>query len=166
MQNKSTSYPFSIYLRSFMTLQLIHIMKTVRKKKLCIYGYIFVMMVSRCAHKTSESLGAPGSADDRLFEAVAGVTSLLLLCIKHGGVNVGCNSAPLFCVCFFALIFRYGFSNMRYIASLISGVGIFMMGAGLSWYHGIMGLLHPEPIESLLWVRVRLGVDLNYSKQI
>lgn len=49
-------------------------------------------------------------------------------------------------------VFRYGFSNMRYIASLISGVGIFMMGAGLSWYHGIMGLLHPEPIESLLWV--------------
>uniref|UniRef100_A0A6Q2XJV5 Proton-coupled zinc antiporter SLC30A9, mitochondrial n=1 Tax=Esox lucius TaxID=8010 RepID=A0A6Q2XJV5_ESOLU len=46
----------------------------------------------------------------------------------------------------------YGFSNMRYIASLISGVGIFMMGAGLSWYHGIMGLLHPQPIESLLWV--------------
>lgn len=41
---------------------------------------------------------------------------------------------------------------MRYISSLISGVGIFMMGAGLSWYHGIMGLLHPEPMESLLWV--------------
>lgn len=41
---------------------------------------------------------------------------------------------------------------MRYIASLISGVGIFMMGAGLSWYHGIMGLLHPQPMESLLWV--------------
>lgn len=43
---------------------------------------------------------------------------------------------------------------MRYIASLISGVGIFMMGAGLSWYHGIMGLLHPQPIESLLWVSI------------
>lgn len=54
----------------------------------------------------------------------------------------------------FFVFFRYGFSNMRYIASLISGVGIFMMGAGLSWYHGIMGLLHPEPIESLLWVSV------------
>lgn len=52
------------------------------------------------------------------------------------------------------MFFRYGFSNMRYIASLISGVGIFMMGAGLSWYHGIMGLLHPEPMESLLWVSV------------
>uniref|UniRef100_A0A672IKP2 Proton-coupled zinc antiporter SLC30A9, mitochondrial n=1 Tax=Salarias fasciatus TaxID=181472 RepID=A0A672IKP2_SALFA len=55
----------------------------------------------------------------------------------------------------------YGFSNMRYIASLISGVGIFMMGAGLSWYHGIMGLLHPEPIESLLWVSATLLVAVN-----
>nr|XP_034356071.1 zinc transporter 9-like [Arvicanthis niloticus] len=45
----------------------------------------------------------------------------------------------------------YGFSNMHYISSLFSGVGIFMMGAGLSWYHGVMGLLHPQPMESLLW---------------
>ena len=50
---------------------------------------------------------------------------------------------------------------MRYIASLISGVGIFMMGAGLSWYHGIMGLLHPQQIESLLWVGGHLS-DLYY----
>lgn len=55
---------------------------------------------------------------------------------------------------------RYGFSNMRYIASLISGVGIFMMGAGLSWYHGIIGLLHPHPIESLLWVSGYRSVQL------
>ncbi|KAF3694114.1 Zinc transporter 9 [Channa argus] len=54
----------------------------------------------------------------------------------------------------------YGFSNMRYIASLISGVGIFMMGAGLSWYHGIMGLLHPEPMESLLWAYCILAGSL------
>uniref|UniRef100_A0A4W5RT98 Proton-coupled zinc antiporter SLC30A9, mitochondrial n=1 Tax=Hucho hucho TaxID=62062 RepID=A0A4W5RT98_9TELE len=62
----------------------------------------------------------------------------------------------------------YGFSNMRYIASLISGVGIFMMGAGLSWYHGIMGLLHPQPIESLLWVSSHIvtaaeGISLGMS---
>ncbi|XP_021491174.1 proton-coupled zinc antiporter SLC30A9, mitochondrial isoform X1 [Meriones unguiculatus] len=54
----------------------------------------------------------------------------------------------------------YGFSNMRYISSLISGVGIFMMGAGLSWYHGIMGLLHPEPMESLLWAYYILAGSL------
>ncbi|XP_026958876.1 proton-coupled zinc antiporter SLC30A9, mitochondrial isoform X5 [Sagmatias obliquidens] len=54
----------------------------------------------------------------------------------------------------------YGFSNMRYIASLISGVGIFMMGAGLSWYHGVMGLLNPQPIESLLWAYCILAGSL------
>ncbi|XP_063777078.1 proton-coupled zinc antiporter SLC30A9, mitochondrial [Pseudophryne corroboree] len=54
----------------------------------------------------------------------------------------------------------YGFTNMRYIASLISGVGIFMMGAGLSWYHGIMGLLHPQQIESLLWAYFILAGSL------
>uniref|UniRef100_A0A8C9CU25 Proton-coupled zinc antiporter SLC30A9, mitochondrial n=1 Tax=Peromyscus maniculatus bairdii TaxID=230844 RepID=A0A8C9CU25_PERMB len=54
----------------------------------------------------------------------------------------------------------YGFSNMRYISSLISGVGIFMMGAGLSWYHGIMGLLHPQPMESLLWAYCILAGSL------
>ncbi|KAJ8262383.1 hypothetical protein GJAV_G00165820 [Gymnothorax javanicus] len=54
----------------------------------------------------------------------------------------------------------YGFSNMRYIASLISGVGIFMMGAGLSWYHGIIGLLHPQPMESLLWAYCILAGSL------
>ncbi|XP_036273418.1 zinc transporter 9 isoform X5 [Pipistrellus kuhlii] len=57
-------------------------------------------------------------------------------------------------------ICMYGFSNMRYIASLISGVGIFMMGAGLSWYHGIMGLLHPQPMESLLWAYCILAGSL------
>lgn len=61
---------------------------------------------------------------------------------------------------FFFPDLRYGFSNMRYIASLISGVGIFMMGAGLSWYHGIMGLLHPQPIESLLWAYCILAGSL------
>lgn len=54
----------------------------------------------------------------------------------------------------------YGFSNMRYIASLVSGVGIFMMGAGLSWYHGISGLLHPQPMESLLWAYCILAGSL------
>ncbi|XP_078534379.1 proton-coupled zinc antiporter SLC30A9, mitochondrial isoform X2 [Lissotriton helveticus] len=54
----------------------------------------------------------------------------------------------------------YGFTNMRYIASLISGVGIFMMGAGLSWYHGIIGLMHPQPIESFLWAYCILAGSL------
>lgn len=35
----------------------------------------------------------------------------------------------------------YGYSNMRYVSSLISGVGIFCVGTGLSFYHGITGLV-------------------------
>ncbi|ENN74437.1 hypothetical protein YQE_08972, partial [Dendroctonus ponderosae] len=46
----------------------------------------------------------------------------------------------------------YGYSNMKYVASLISGVGIFCVGTGLSFYHGISGLLHPQPMEDFFWV--------------
>ena len=43
----------------------------------------------------------------------------------------------------------YGYTNMQYVSSLISGVGIFCMGAGLSVYHGIDGLVAPHTLESL-----------------
>ena len=45
----------------------------------------------------------------------------------------------------------YGYHPMRYITSLISGVGIFCTGTGLSVYHGVSGLLNPAPVESLYW---------------
>ncbi|KAH8292585.1 hypothetical protein KR018_009709 [Drosophila ironensis] len=46
----------------------------------------------------------------------------------------------------------YGYMNMRYVSSLISGVGIFCVGCGLSIYHGIEGIIHPEPVGDLFWV--------------
>jgi zinc transporter 9 len=46
---------------------------------------------------------------------------------------------------------------MTYITSLISGVGIFCFGTGLSWYHGVMGLMDPHPIESLPWALALLA---------
>ena len=45
---------------------------------------------------------------------------------------------------------------MTYITSLISGVGIFCFGTGLSWYHGLMCIYDPQPIESLSWALVLL----------
>lgn len=54
----------------------------------------------------------------------------------------------------------YGYHNMRYVASLISGVGIFCVGSGLSVYHGVMGLMHPETSESLYWAYFILGGSL------
>ena len=40
---------------------------------------------------------------------------------------------------------------MKYVSSLISGVGIFCVGTGLSVYHGITGLLHPEPMQDFFY---------------
>lgn len=41
---------------------------------------------------------------------------------------------------------------MKYVASLISGVGIFCVGTGLSIYHGITGLLVPHEVDDFFWV--------------
>lgn len=54
----------------------------------------------------------------------------------------------------------YGYMNMRYVSSLISGVGIFCVGSGLSIYHGIEGLLNPEAITDLFWVYCILAGSL------
>jgi len=49
---------------------------------------------------------------------------------------------------------------MKYVSSLISGVSIFCVGTGLSFYHGIHGLVFPEPLESLYWAYFVLGGSL------
>uniref|UniRef100_A0A1B0BDW5 Proton-coupled zinc antiporter SLC30A9, mitochondrial n=1 Tax=Glossina palpalis gambiensis TaxID=67801 RepID=A0A1B0BDW5_9MUSC len=54
----------------------------------------------------------------------------------------------------------YGYSNMKYVSSLISGVGIFCVGTGLSVYHGITGIMNPEPMENFLWALFILGGSL------
>lgn len=47
----------------------------------------------------------------------------------------------------------YGYHPMRYIAPLISGVGIFCVGCGLSMYHGVEAIMNtqPELFVSPLW---------------
>ena len=54
-------------------------------------------------------------------------------------------------------IHPYGWSNFRYITSLISGVGIFFLGAGMSVYHGVSGLVSMQAFDShnLYWVCIR-----------
>ena len=42
--------------------------------------------------------------------------------------------------------------------SLISGVGIFFLGAGVTVYHGVAGLFNPAPLENLTMV--------SFNKQI
>ncbi|XP_013175437.1 PREDICTED: zinc transporter 9 [Papilio xuthus] len=51
----------------------------------------------------------------------------------------------------------YGYTNMRYVSSLISGVGIFCVGSGLSFYHGVVGILDPQPLHDFFWAYFVLG---------
>lgn len=42
----------------------------------------------------------------------------------------------------------YGYVRERYIWALISAVGIFFLGCGVTIYHGITSLIHPHQVES------------------
>ncbi len=50
--------------------------------------------------------------------------------------------------------FHYGYGNERFFWALISACSIFFLGAGVTLYHGVMGLLHKEQlhISSLAFV--------------
>jgi len=53
----------------------------------------------------------------------------------------------------------YGYSNIQYVMALISGVGIFCVGAGLSVYHGVMGLILPHGMEGIWVAMTILGIS-------
>ncbi|MEI7890488.1 MAG: cation transporter [bacterium] len=43
--------------------------------------------------------------------------------------------------------FHYGYSNERFFWALISACSIFFLGAGITIYHGVVGLLHKEDVH-------------------
>jgi zinc transporter 9 len=53
--------------------------------------------------------------------------------------------------------YEYGYQAARYVWALISAVGIFFLGCGVTIYHGIQTLLHPHALSDLGWA---LGVLL------
>ena len=43
--------------------------------------------------------------------------------------------------------FQYGYSAERYVWALISAVGIFFLGCGVTIYHGVSALIDPHPLQ-------------------
>ncbi|WP_298867519.1 cation diffusion facilitator family transporter [uncultured Gimesia sp.] len=43
--------------------------------------------------------------------------------------------------------FEYGYAGERYVWALISAVGIFFLGCGVTIYHGVQSLFHPPALE-------------------
>uniref|UniRef100_A0A914S3E1 Solute carrier family 30 member 9 n=1 Tax=Parascaris equorum TaxID=6256 RepID=A0A914S3E1_PAREQ len=68
------------------------------------------------------------------------------------------------------LNFPYGYGNVRYVSSLITGCGILSFGCGLSMYHGISGLLHGDALEPLTYVSLflcfRRNVTAGFADQL
>jgi solute carrier family 30 (zinc transporter), member 9 len=56
--------------------------------------------------------------------------------------------------------YHYGFGQERFFWALISACGIFFLGAGVTLYHGITSLLHPEPIATSSIGYIVLGIAL------
>jgi len=55
----------------------------------------------------------------------------------------------------------YGYKSMKHITALISGVGIFCLGAGVSIWHGLSTLYQPHMLHEaeLIWAYSVLGVS-------
>lgn len=60
--------------------------------------------------------------------------------------------------------FGYGYGFERFFWALISACGIFFVGAGVTIYHGISSLLHPEPvaINALIFVVLALAFLIEF----
>ena len=50
--------------------------------------------------------------------------------------------------------FPYGYRRERFVWALISAVGIFFLGCGVTVYHGVSSLLHPHPTQGSLTLLV------------
>lgn len=55
--------------------------------------------------------------------------------------------------------YTYGYGNERFFFALISACGIFFIGAGITAYHGLESLRHPEVIEFHPIVFLVLGIS-------
>ncbi len=57
----------------------------------------------------------------------------------------------------------FGYGMERYFWSLLAAVGIFVLGAGFSFYEGIHSLLHPAPLEGLVTSFVVLALAFVFE---
>ena len=53
----------------------------------------------------------------------------------------------------------YGYGAERYVWALISAMGIFVLGCGVTCYHGVHAMLHPKPVEAGWLTWTVLGVS-------
>lgn len=55
--------------------------------------------------------------------------------------------------------YPYGYGVERYFFALLSAIGIFFLGCGVTIYHGVEGLLHPREIQPDFWTYAVLAIS-------
>lgn len=56
--------------------------------------------------------------------------------------------------------YQYGYGGERYLYALLSAAGIFVLGCGVSVYHGVRNLIDPHHLELSSLVFIVLGISL------
>jgi cation diffusion facilitator family transporter len=57
----------------------------------------------------------------------------------------------------------FGYGKALYFWALLVALSVFSLGGGLSIYHGITALRHPEPLQDPMWNYVVLGVSACFE---
>jgi len=57
----------------------------------------------------------------------------------------------------------FGYGKALYFWALLVALSVFSLGGGLSIYHGITALRHPEPVEAPMWNYIVLGVSACFE---
>ncbi|KAJ3363451.1 hypothetical protein GGF32_004151 [Allomyces javanicus] len=103
---------------------------------------VMTAMVSNLCLMSMKFFAAFSTSSPSMFaEGVHSLADLINECLLFFGVMRASRDADT--------LHPYGFSRERYAWSLVSGVGIFFLGGGVSTYHGVTGLLNPVPSDDL-----------------
>jgi zinc transporter 9 len=55
--------------------------------------------------------------------------------------------------------FSYGYGGERFLFALLSAAGIFVLGFGVTVYHGVHSLIDPHPVQIKWWLFLILGIS-------
>ncbi|MEE2755189.1 MAG: cation diffusion facilitator family transporter [Myxococcota bacterium] len=78
-----------------------------------------------------------------LSEAIHSVADVMNQALLYLGVIKSSKSADS--------TYQYGYGRERFVWSLMSAVGIFFLGCGVSLYHGVHSVLHPKEATGIAW---------------
>jgi cation diffusion facilitator family transporter len=117
-----------------------------------IYAAIFANLGIAAAKFVVAALtGSAAMAAEGIHSAVDTGNELLLLIGEHNSAKPPDARHP------------FGYGKSSYFWALIVALSMFSLGGGLSIYHGVMALRHPEPLQDPLWNYVVLAVSAGFE---